>query len=36
MKNKKKKSRKCHIKDYAKSMGIGGNSKESLFYKDWI
>jgi len=33
---KKKKPRKCHIKDSAESMGIWGKSKEFSFYKDQI
>lgn len=31
---KKKKPRKCHVKDSAELMGLGGKSEESLFYKD--
>jgi len=34
--NKKEKPRKCHIKDSAESMDLGGNREESSFYKDGI
>jgi len=36
MKNKKKKARKCHIRDSAESLGLGDNREESSFYKDGI
>jgi len=36
MKNKKKKPRKCHIIEFAESLGLGGNREESSFYKDGI
>jgi len=36
MKNKKKKPRKCHIRDSAESMCLGGNREESSFHKDGI
>jgi len=31
---KKNKKCKCHIKDSAESMGLGGNREEFLIYKD--
>ena len=34
--NKTKKPCKCHIRDFAESMGLGGNREESSFYKDGI